>query len=190
MLVAAINDMRGVSKGNCQVQAPSKHLACNDCFTRGIYLECYGTTVYPSAVTFLPPDDPLRAKFKRAFHRSARLQELADAPSPRPVTDEYVRLAMEVAHLSPYKTSSDRHPSKEYGFKAKSVFVKWLDYWCPWMMNFRDTDHMLLNRMRLIIGLWAGSENCKMTPPKMKFEISLGRFRRYNAQTSINRDGK
>ena len=106
MLVACINDMQGVSKGNCQVQAPSKHLACNDCFTGGIYLDCYGTTVYPSAVTFLPPDDPLRARFKRAFRGSARLRKLADAASPRPVTDEYVTLAMELAHLSPYKVGS------------------------------------------------------------------------------------
>ena len=97
---------------------------------------------------------------------------------------------MELADISPYKAKSTRHPGKEYGFKDKSVFVKWLDYWCPWMMNFRDTDHMLLNRMRQIIGLWAGTDNLNITPQKMQLEISLGRFSRYNVQTSTNRDGK
>ena len=60
MIVFDLNDMRGVSKGNCQVQHPAKEMACNDCAVSGYYIKCYGTTIYPSAVTMLPPDDPLR----------------------------------------------------------------------------------------------------------------------------------
>ena len=47
MIVCTINDMRGISKGNCQKQAPSKLMACNDCAIRGMNPKCYGTTLYP-----------------------------------------------------------------------------------------------------------------------------------------------
>ena len=47
MIVVTINDMRGISKGNCQMQAPAKVMACNDCVIRGMNPKCYGTTLYP-----------------------------------------------------------------------------------------------------------------------------------------------
>ena len=137
----------------------------------------------------MPMDDPLRAEYKRTFRRCRRLKELADEKSPRPISDDYVRLAMNVAELSQLKTTSKNHPSRIHGFKARSVFVKWLDYWRPWMMNFRDTDHMLLNRMRQIIALWKGDGNSKMTSAKMAFENSLGRFHHYKPRSTTSEDG-
>ena len=161
-LVAAVNDMRGVSKGNLQQQTPAKVMACNDCMIVGHWIKCYHTTVYLGAVRYLPMDDELRARYKTAFSRCSKLQVMADELPPTPITDDYVRLAMADADLSPYALSSKRHPRWKFGFAGTSVFVKYLPYWQPWMMNFRDTDHMLLTRLRLIIALLRGSGNLAM----------------------------
>ena len=189
MIAVTINDMQGISSVNRQRQFPGKVMACNDCAVRGMNPVCYKTTMYPCAVAFLPMDDPLRAQYQRTFRRSSRLKGLAEADGIREITDRYIRLAMQYAELSPHAPTSMHHPVHTYGFKGRSVFVKCLDYWRPWMMNFRDTDHMLLNRMRLIISLLQGDNNFQMNPEKMRFEVSLGRFHRYAPRTTVV-DGK
>ena len=86
---------------------------------------------------------------------------------------------------------SAKHPAHELGFYQRSVFVTHLPYWMPWMMNVRDIDHMLLNRMRHIIACWAGTGNYNKSGSKMAFECSLGnRFRQYNCTVGTNEDGK
>ena len=191
MLAMDLNDMRGVSKGNCQVQTPAKVMACNDCAVRGYWVKCYNSTFYPCAVTFLPPDDALRAEYKNTFQKCSVLRKLADQPHPpRFITDEYVRLAMDLAEDSDKEFSNKSHPAWKYGFFERSVFVKHLDYWRPWMMNLRDTDHMLLNRLRLIINILSGVKSMSMKPERMAFENSLGRFLEYGPITRTTKDGK
>ena len=86
---------------------------------------------------------------------------------------------------------SKKHPARELGFYQRSVFVTHLPYWFPWMMNVRDLDHMLLNRMRHIIACWAGTGNYAKSATKMAFECSLGnRFRQYNCTIMTNDEGK
>ena len=180
MIALTINDMRGISKGNCQVQSPAKTNACNCCAVRGYHIKSYGTTVYPSAVTFLPPGDPLRDEYRETFRNCQELRRLADTlEAPRFFSDEYVRAAMALAEDSDKEMSNDNHPAWTYGFFQMSCFVKHLDYWRPWMMNIRDTDHMLLNRVRLIINTLKGTGNMSGNPTKMTFENSLGRFEEY-----------
>ena len=131
MIALTINDMRGISKGNCQMQAPSKVNACNCCAVRGFHLSCYKTTMYPSAVTFLPSGHRLRREYRRTFSKCPTLRKMADVTQPRFFTDEYVRAAMDLAEQSDLKTTSDNHPAKKYGFYQRSCFVKLLDYWRP-----------------------------------------------------------
>ena len=180
MIALTINDMRGISKGNCQVQAPAKNNACNCCAVRGYHIKCYGTTAYPSAVTFLPPDDPLRDEYRQTFRNWQELRCLADTlEPPRFFSDEYVRAAMALAEDSDKEKSSESHPGWTYGFFQMSCFVKHLDYWRTWMMNIRDTDHMLLNRVRMIISVLKGTGNMSGNSTRTTFEISLGRFEEY-----------
>ena len=57
-------------------------------------------------------------------------------------------------------------------------------------INLRDTDHMLLNRVRFIITAVKGIDNMKMTPQRWRFERSLGRFSEYGPTLRVNDDGK
>ena len=189
MIALTINDMRGISKGNCQMQAPSKVNACNCCAVRGFHLSCYKTTMYPSAVTFLPSGHRLRREYRRTFSKCPTLRKMADVTQPRFFTDEYVRAAMDLAEQSDLKTTSDNHPAKKYGFYQRSCFVKLLDYWRPWMMNIRDTDHMLMNRVRMIINALKGTGNMTVSAKKRDFEISLGRFEDYKPIVNTKPDG-
>ena len=97
---------------------------------------------------------------------------------------------MDVAELSDLPWKSKQHPGRTHGFFQRSVFVKHLDYWHPWMMNFRDLDHMILNRVRGIILALKGQGNMRMDPNRMLFELSLGdRFTECSPVTHT-RDGK
>ena len=97
---------------------------------------------------------------------------------------------MDLAEATDKKVSSSLHPVKKYGFFRRSVFVKHLDYWRPWMFNFRDTDHMLLNRVRVIVKILKGEASMNMTPQRREFETSLGRFPEIAADHHENKKGK
>ena len=166
-------------------------MACNDCAVRGVWIKCYHTTVYPSSVTHLTMRHPLRAKFRQAFRNHPEIRDLADQKDPpRIISDEYVHAAMAIGEASDKDRKSKVHPAKTYGFFERSVFVKHLDYWRPWMFNLRDTDHMNVNRVRGIINALKGEGNMKMTPQRMKFELSLGRFEAYAPETHLDAKGK
>jgi hypothetical protein len=166
-------------------------MACNDCTVRGVWIKCYHTTVYPSSVTHLPMRNPLRAKFRQAFRNCPAIRDLADQKDPpRIISDEYVHAAMAIGEASDKDRKSAAHPAKTYGFYERSVFVKHLDYWHPWMFNLRDTDHMIMNRVRGIISALLGEGNMKMTPTRMTFELSLGRFEAYASETHLDAKGK
>jgi len=179
MLVVNLNDMRGLSKGSMQVQAPSKNHACNNCAIKAYWSRAYGTSVYPGAVTLLPKDDPLRRKYHKTFRNLTAVRDLAKQTAARFLTKEYILAAMDIGDHAVYKYPSKAHPCWTYGFKGTSVFVKHLVYWRPWMMTLSDTDHMILNRMRNIISLWAGTNNMNITAKKMEFEFQVGRFMAY-----------
>ena len=106
------------------------------------------------------------------------------------VVDEYIRAAMDLAEDSKKLHSNKSHPAWEYGFFQRSVFVKHLDYWRPWMFNLRDSDHMLLNRVRCIISTLKGTGSMGMKPDRAIFEMSLGRFPELASVTHVNNDGK
>ena len=128
-------------------------------------------------------------EYRQTFSNCSVLRNLADQNPPRPITDQYVLAAMDLAENSDRQYKSKRHPAWKYGFFARSVFVKHLDYWKPWMMNLRDTDHMLLNRIRMIIALLKGTKSMNINPKKMAFENSLGRFAEYGPITTKGSDG-
>ena len=99
MVAFDLNDMRGVSKGNCQVQAPAKKMACNDCAVTGYWIKCYHTTLYPSAVSFLPARDPLRAQYRRTFSKCSVLRDLAKQDHPRFITGMHIVLLYDVISI-------------------------------------------------------------------------------------------
>ena len=97
---------------------------------------------------------------------------------------------MDLAEDSDKRHSSKSHPAWEYGFFERSVFVKHLDYWRPWMFNLRDTDHMHLNRVRMIINILKGTQSMTMKPSRVDFEMSLGRFPELAPVIHENDEGK
>lgn len=77
-----VEDTRGLHHPLCSKQAPAKVGMCPFCHVQGI-TRVHTSTVYPSAVTYLPREHTMRADFRREFSSHYQIKSLA-APSSRP----------------------------------------------------------------------------------------------------------
>ena len=112
MLLATINDTPAVAKGNMQNGSGSIVRACSDCAIEGKSMASCGTVKYPGCGQFLPASEAkLRARYKECMEKSTQTQHVAAAmhQRPRPMTDAFVRLAMQTGDLCQLRHNHKRH---------------------------------------------------------------------------------
>ncbi len=189
MLVALLNDIRGMPSISMQVQPPAILWACQ-CEVRGIHILAYNTTVYPGACRFLSPDNPRRQEYADVFSEWPELQSYAYRAAPRTRTDSAIRAAMAEAKASPLSPDSRNHPCWTYGFKAESVLAQYLPYWDCAKFQILDEDHHCLNLLRDMLALMSNSDHMKLSPDQMRFENKYGRFRSYAPVPRTTKNGK
>ncbi len=105
MLIGSVNDLRGMPKGNMQTQAPAIVGACSDCGIHGVNVDILGTTIYPGVGRLLPRDHKLRQEYERVMGRTDLPEGVYKGGPHRPVTDDFVRAAMQAGDACPHKVT-------------------------------------------------------------------------------------